>query len=62
MRVAAYTKSVQDKGSFQDQRGKIIMVNWNRFIPSDFGYDFERVKLAAHGVQFNEAVVFFLRF
>ena len=32
------------------------MVNWNRFIPSDFGYDFERVKLAAHGVQFNEAV------
>ena len=31
------------------------MVNWNRFIPSDFEYDFERDKLAAHGVEFNEA-------
>ncbi|MHC1743250.1 MAG: hypothetical protein AB9873_09505 [Syntrophobacteraceae bacterium] len=32
------------------------MVNWNRFRPSDFEYDFERDKLAAHGVTFNEAV------
>lgn len=32
------------------------MVNWHRFIPSDFEYDFERDKLAAHGVTFNEAV------
>jgi len=43
------------KESFLNQRGKIIMVNWNRFIPSDFEYDFERDKLAAHGVEFNEA-------
>jgi uncharacterized DUF497 family protein len=32
------------------------MVDWNRFIPSDFEYDFERDKLATHGVEFNEAV------
>lgn len=32
------------------------MVNWQRFTPSDFGYDFEQDKLAAHGVTFNEAV------
>ncbi len=32
------------------------MVNWHRFTPSDFEYDFERDKLAAHGVTFNEAV------
>ncbi len=32
------------------------MVNWQRFTPSDFGYDFEQDKLAAHGVAFNEAV------
>lgn len=32
------------------------MVDWNRFRPSDFEYDFERDKLAAHGVTFNEAV------
>ncbi len=28
------------------------MVNWQGFIPSDFGYD----KLSAHGVTFKEAV------
>ncbi len=32
------------------------MVDWHRFIPSDFEYDFERDKLAAHGVRFDEAV------
>jgi len=32
------------------------MVDWNRFRPSDFEYDFERDKLAVHGVTFNEAV------
>jgi uncharacterized DUF497 family protein len=32
------------------------VVNWQRFTPSDFGYDFEQDKLAAHGVTFNEAV------
>jgi uncharacterized DUF497 family protein len=32
------------------------MVNWQRFAPADFEYDFERDKLADHGVTFNEAV------
>ena len=32
------------------------MVNWHHFTPSDFEYDFEQDKLAAHGVAFNEAV------
>ena len=32
------------------------MVNWHRFAPSDFEYDFESDKLAAHGVTFEEAV------
>ena len=32
------------------------MVNWKIFIPSDFEYDFELDKLAAHGVTFNEVV------
>ena len=32
------------------------MVNWRRFTPSDFEYDFDRDKLAAHGVTFEEAV------
>ena len=32
------------------------MVDWNRFSPSDFEYDFERDKLNAHRVLFNEAV------
>lgn len=32
------------------------MVNWNRFEPSDFEYNFELDKLAAHRVTFNEAV------
>lgn len=32
------------------------MVNWHRFTPSNFGYDFEGDKLAAHRVTFDEAV------
>ncbi|HLL14247.1 MAG TPA: hypothetical protein VK388_04145 [Pyrinomonadaceae bacterium] len=32
------------------------MVNWHRFTPSDFEYDFERGELAAHHVTFEEAV------
>jgi uncharacterized DUF497 family protein len=31
-------------------------VNWSRFQPGDFDYDFESDKLAAHGVTFDEAV------
>jgi uncharacterized DUF497 family protein len=37
------------------------MPDWLRFEPSDFEYDFDRDKLAAHGVTFEEAVeCFFL--
>ena len=32
------------------------MFNWSRFRPSDFEYDFDSDKLAAHGVSFEEAV------
>jgi uncharacterized DUF497 family protein len=32
------------------------MPKWNEFTPSDFEYDFERDKLAAHQVTFEEAV------
>ena len=32
------------------------MVNWNRFLPKDFEYDFDRDKLRAHQVSFEEAV------
>jgi uncharacterized DUF497 family protein len=32
------------------------MVDWNRFVPEDFEYDFERDKLGAHRVSFEEAV------
>lgn len=32
------------------------MVNWHRFTPSDFEYDFERDELTAHGITFEEAV------
>ena len=32
------------------------MVDWRRFGPSDFEYDFERDELAQHGVTFDEAV------
>ncbi len=39
------------------------MVNWQRFAPVDFEYDFERDELAAHHVTFEEAVeCFFLDF
>jgi uncharacterized DUF497 family protein len=32
------------------------MVNWRRFEPASFEYDFEKDKLAAHRVTFGEAV------
>ncbi|MBD0326556.1 MAG: hypothetical protein ICV68_08990 [Pyrinomonadaceae bacterium] len=32
------------------------MVNWNRFKPTDFEYDFQRDELAAHHITFEEAV------
>lgn len=32
------------------------MVKWSSFVPSDFEYDFENDKLAAHQVSFEEAV------
>ena len=32
------------------------MVNWNRFVPSDFEYDFDRDKLAVHRITYMEAV------
>jgi len=32
------------------------MVDWNRFTPADFEYDFEQDKLGAHNVTFEGAV------
>ena len=32
------------------------MVKWSSFVPSDFEYDFESDKLAAHRISFEEAV------
>lgn len=32
------------------------MVDWHRFVPADFEYDFDRDKLAAHRITFEEAV------
>ncbi|MBI5854847.1 MAG: BrnT family toxin [Nitrospirae bacterium] len=32
------------------------MVDWHRFSPADFEYDFDSDKLAAHGVTIEEAV------
>jgi uncharacterized DUF497 family protein len=32
------------------------VVNWRRFTPSNFEYDFERDKLREHGATFDEAV------
>jgi len=32
------------------------VVDWRRFTPSDFEYDFDRDKLAEHQLTFNEAV------
>ena len=31
-------------------------MDWSRFIPSDFEYDWESDKLSEHGVSFEEAV------
>jgi uncharacterized DUF497 family protein len=36
------------------------MVDWHRFLPVDFEYDFEKDKLAAHHITFEEAVDCFL--
>ncbi len=32
------------------------MVNWHRFTPTDFEYDFQRDERAAHHITFEEAV------
>jgi uncharacterized DUF497 family protein len=32
------------------------MVDWNRFTPADFEYDFDRDKLSVHRVTFEESV------
>jgi uncharacterized DUF497 family protein len=32
------------------------LVDWQRFTPADFEYDFERDELAAHRITFEEAV------
>ena len=32
------------------------MVNWSRFQPGEFEYDFESDKLSLHGVSFEEAI------
>ncbi len=32
------------------------MVNWSRFVPADFEYDFENDKLAVHHVTLDEAI------
>ncbi len=32
------------------------MVDWRRFVPTDFEYDFEQDKLAAHGITLEEAI------
>jgi len=31
------------------------VVDWNRFTPSDFEYDYEADHLAAHGIELQEA-------
>ena len=47
-------------GSFLTQLERtgynLPMVNWRRFMPADFEYDFDADKLAAHRVTFQEAV------
>jgi uncharacterized DUF497 family protein len=32
------------------------LVNWRRFTPTDFEYDFERDELGPHSITFDEAV------
>lgn len=32
------------------------MVDWNRFVPADFEYDFDHDKLSAHRLTFEEVV------
>ena len=38
------------------RRSNAGVVDWRRFTPADFEYDFESDKLAAHRVTFEEAV------
>lgn len=38
------------------QKGSAAVVNWQRFAPTDFEYDFQHDELAAHRVTFDEAV------
>lgn len=37
------------------------MVNWQRFTPVDFEYDFEHDELAAHRITFEEAIECFFQ-
>jgi len=37
------------------------VVNWQRFTPVDFEYDFDRDELAAHRVTFEEAIECFFQ-
>jgi uncharacterized DUF497 family protein len=32
------------------------LVDWHRFIPADFEYDFDRDELSAHRITFEEAI------
>lgn len=36
--------------------GEQAMVNWSRFVPADFEYDFENDKLAVHHITVDEAI------
>lgn len=36
------------------------MVNWHRFVPADFEYDFANDELAAHRITFDEAIECFV--
>ena len=41
---------------FQPCKQDVSIVDWYRFVPTDFEYDFENDKLAVHSVTFGEAV------
>lgn len=40
----------------QTKGAQFNVVDWHRFVPDDFEYDFESDKLAVHQVTFEEAV------
>jgi len=52
-----YTPDIEGAAGLQG-KGRVFqtLVNWHRFVPADFEYDFDRDELAAHGVAFEEAV------